>query len=1071
MNPDGPRHFELTYRIRRADTGDERWIKFSASVAREDDVPGRLYGAVCDITDEKRELERLRQAESQLSLFIEHAPAAIAMFDRDMVCLAASARWRTYYGVESEVGRCHYEVFPEIPEAWKAVHRRCLAGAVETSDGEPFERADGSVQWVKWEVRPWRDGQGAIGGIIISSEDISHHKESQLATARLAAIVASAQDAIVGLTLDSVVTSWNKGAERLFGYTAEDMVGQSIARIIPIARLQEETNLIGRVRAGETVLQYETSRVARDGSVIDVSVSVSPVKDAHGAVVGASKILRDISERKRAEAALRESEESLRALGDNLPDSAVYRFSYEPDGTPRFLYLSAGMEKLTGVPVEEALADIGVLSRQIPPEYAAQLVEAERRSARDLSDFAMDLPIRRADGEMRWMRLRSRPRRMDDGRIVWHGVQTDVTDTLNAEAALRRSEERQRQFIEQAPVAIAMFDRDMRYLAASAEWNARAGNTRTPVGVSHYEIFPTLPEKWKGVHRRCLEGEVASSDGDLFHRKDGEKSWIKWQARPWRDARGEIGGILINSEDITARRANEQALRDSLKEIEDLKAALDEHAIVAITDSTGVITEVNDKFCAISQYSREELLGQTHRIINSSHHPSAFFRDLWRTISGGKVWRGELCNRAKDGSAYWVDTTIVPFLDDAGKPRQYVAIRTDITARKQAEEALRKSEALLAAVFEQMPVAIGVADASGRLTMKNSRGARYARDSVASRDDENYGRWHIRDAEGKRVGREMYPSARALRGENHAFAEALYDAPDGAQIWTHVAATPLRDEGGAVTGAIMVVTDIDQAKRGEIALRESEERLRQSEALLAAVFEQMPVAIAVTDAEGRFTLKNSRIAQFASDRVASKDDENYGRWRFEDAEGNRIGRDMYPSARALRGEKDVVDEALYTAPNGTEIWARVAATPLRDADGALTGAVTIVTDIDQAKRAEIALRESEERLRQSQALLGAIFVQMPVALAVSDAEGRITMKNRRMTPFAIDRVASKDPEGAKCWLAWDAAGKRLDRDMFPSARALRGERNASTEALHIAPDGTRPGPMSPPPPCATRPAP
>jgi PAS domain S-box-containing protein len=145
----------------------------------------------------------------------------------------------------------------------------------------------------------------------------------------------------------------------------------------------------------------------------------------------------------------------------------------------------------------------------------------------------------------------------------------------------------------------------------------------------------------------------------------------------------------------------ELELKKSVQELMDIKFALDESSIVAITDSRGTITYINNQFCQISKFSEDELLGQDHRILNSGYHSESFFLEMWRTIGSGKVWKGEIRNRAKDGTHYWVDTTIVPFLNDKGKPYQYLAIRYEITERKRVEHELQKMMTTIIDVQEE----------------------------------------------------------------------------------------------------------------------------------------------------------------------------------------------------------------------------------------------------------------------------------------------------------------------------------------------------------------------------------
>src|SRR5687768_12742528 len=243
-----------------------------------------------------------------------------------------------------------------------------------------------------------------------------------------------------------------------------------------------------------------------------------------------------------------------------------------------------------------------------------------------------------------------------------------------------------------------------------------------------------------------------------------------------------------------------------IKQLADLKFALDEAAIVATTDQRGRITYVNDKFCEISKYSREELIGQDHRIINSGYHPENFIRDIWTTIANGKVWRGELRNRAKDGSIYWVDTTIVPFVDEDGKPFQYTAIRYEVTERKLAEERIRQQAELLNKTHD----AVIVCDLNFRIIYWNHGAERM------------YG-WDTAEVMSKDISEILFPrGARELDEIRAEFedsglwsGEVSRRSKNDAEVIVKARWTLVRGEHGQPDYILIVHTDVTEQKRAE----------------------------------------------------------------------------------------------------------------------------------------------------------------------------------------------------------------------------------------------------------------
>lgn len=408
------------------------------------------------------------------------------------------------------------------------------------------------------------------------------------------------------------------------------------------------------------------------------------------------------------------------------------------------------------------------------------------------------------------------------GLIWWTAVSLDRTDVARrgAERALRESELRYRSLFETIDEGFCAIEVlcdgpaeacDYRILNANPAFAKHTG-LEDAVGKRMSELGPNYDASWAEAY-----GEVVRTGEPLRGEKFSQAVDRWFDVHASRVGDGEERKVALLVRDITPRKQAEAAQRAALRETIDFKTALDQHAIVATTDPNGKITFVNEKFCQISKYPREELLGRDHRIINSGHHPKEFFRKLWTTIKSGKVWRGEIKNRAKDGSFYWVDTTIVPLLDDAGKVRQYVGIRADITERKRVEEALRESKAALEFTLESAQVGdwdLDLIKDQARRSMRHDRIFGY-QEPVAEWGFKQFIE-HVHAEDREKIERLFIESVEQQKDWRF---ECRVVWPDDSIHWISAHGSVYRTPEGQPARMLGIVLDITRRKQAEEAIR------------------------------------------------------------------------------------------------------------------------------------------------------------------------------------------------------------------------------------------------------------
>ncbi|MBI9034581.1 MAG: PAS domain S-box protein [Bacteroidales bacterium] len=720
--------FDKEYKIIRNNDKEERWVHGLGKLEFDSkNTPKTLVGTIIDITEQKLAVERLQLSREQYRSLFENSPIGIYQTTPDGKIINANPTLLKMLEFDSLSELQKRDLEKEGYSKDSSITRHDFVELINKEGyvkglEENWLTKSGRAIPIRENARIVRGSDDSILYYEGTVEDITERKEAEMKiqsiSNRLQLATSAANIGIweLGVTDNSLI--WDDAMYSLYGILPETFSGAYEAweaGLHPddLERGREEIKMALR---GEKEFDTEFRVLWPDKSVHHIKATGFVSRDKSGNAIRMYGTNIDVTSQKLSEEEVKRLNIQNQLILDSIGEG-IYGLDLEGNMTfanpATALMIGKSVEELIGMQGHDdhhhTRADGSPYPREECPIYSAFRTGVTSHVDNEV--------FWRKDGTSFPVEYTSTPIRNESGNLIGSVVVfKDITQRKQVEKELKESENRLRTIIEVSPVPIVLTKINDGVVIMA---NERLGklfkiSVTEAIGQKSPDYYHNIKDRDSLLKAVMVDGYVDNyeivlkkSDGELFWCSvslklmslDNEQVLIAGfhDITERKNAEEEIMKHRENLEEMVAERTreltiSEQKLQQSVKDISDYKLALDESSIVSITDHKGIIKHVNNNFCKVSKFRREELIGNSHKIINSGFHPKDFFINLWSTIAKGEVWRGELKNRAKDGTYFWLDSTIVPFVDEKGKPYQYVAVRFDITDKKLSEEDLIKAK-------------------------------------------------------------------------------------------------------------------------------------------------------------------------------------------------------------------------------------------------------------------------------------------------------------------------------------------------------------------------------------------